>query len=634
MSAAGVTPIYEHGRGVRNVVAALKRVGSKQRGKAWTCPAHDDRTPSLGVDQGEAGALVTCRAGCPTDAVLAALKLDAADLFDQPRAMKRSAKPKRQREQPKPWPHDDVDVAATHRYERADGVLLFEVVRFTDAARDRGLPKCLPRFYQGGRWYQGMGPAKSEAVPLYREREAVAELEQGGTVYVTEGEGDADAIVQAGGVACCNVGGAGKFLEHHARTLADAVKAGEPSARLVLVPDRDAPGEQHAGTVYQRLRDAGAGQRVLEVKRAAAGKDARDHLEAGHDLAELEGIDADTLPGVRPRLRVATFDEIAADTVPDALIERLLFEESPTLYCGLPKRGKSFSALQAAVCLATGTPFLGLEVRRSRVLYLSWELAIASLRERMVAVARDVGLPDPLPLMRDKRIALYAHRRRTSADPIDLATDEGWTMLRELREDADADMLVLDTVSKVAGLEMKDTTGWADLLTRLNGFCRDQRVAVLAIDHANRARMEENASVVAMGSQSKGAAVPAIVKLTETKDDDPRDKRWKLEVDSWYGDGGAPIWFQRPPREGSDELGVGCVVTDPPEERSSQTSTDRAEAWLREHLAQGRQPKQRVLTKAAEAGFPPRTVERAFPRIGGVTVKGFQGAAQWELPEA
>ena len=57
-----------------------------------------------------------------------------------------------------------------------------------------------------------------------------------------------------------------------------------------------------------------------------------------------------------------------------------------------------------------------------------------------------------------------------------------------------------------------------------------------------------------MGSQSKGAAVPAIVKLAESKDDDPRDVRWKIEVDSWYGDAGAPVWYRRPAREGSDEL--------------------------------------------------------------------------------
>ena len=52
------------------------------RERRWTCPAHEDRNPSLDVREGEdRRVLFTCRAGCPQDAVLVALRLEKRELF-------------------------------------------------------------------------------------------------------------------------------------------------------------------------------------------------------------------------------------------------------------------------------------------------------------------------------------------------------------------------------------------------------------------------------------------------------------------------------------------------------------------------------------------------------------------------
>lgn len=53
----------------------------------WTCPAHEDRSPSLSVKAGGDGrALVHCYAGCDTADVMAADDLTMADLFDGERS--------------------------------------------------------------------------------------------------------------------------------------------------------------------------------------------------------------------------------------------------------------------------------------------------------------------------------------------------------------------------------------------------------------------------------------------------------------------------------------------------------------------------------------------------------------------
>lgn len=59
----------------------------RRNGNGWTarCPAHEDRTPSLSVREGDEGrVLVHCHAGCTPAKVCASLGLRLADLFQGP----------------------------------------------------------------------------------------------------------------------------------------------------------------------------------------------------------------------------------------------------------------------------------------------------------------------------------------------------------------------------------------------------------------------------------------------------------------------------------------------------------------------------------------------------------------------
>lgn len=63
--------------------------GVKQHGDKWTarCPAHEDEQPSLSVAEGKDGCvLLKCHAGCPTEAIMAAIGLAMNELFhDKPK---------------------------------------------------------------------------------------------------------------------------------------------------------------------------------------------------------------------------------------------------------------------------------------------------------------------------------------------------------------------------------------------------------------------------------------------------------------------------------------------------------------------------------------------------------------------
>ena len=70
----------------------LEQHGCRRSGANWTCPAHEDRAPSLSVSTGDdSRLLVHCHAGCTTEAVVAALGLEVRDLFpDSERATAQS----------------------------------------------------------------------------------------------------------------------------------------------------------------------------------------------------------------------------------------------------------------------------------------------------------------------------------------------------------------------------------------------------------------------------------------------------------------------------------------------------------------------------------------------------------------
>lgn len=80
---------------VDEILVRLEKVRKNERGWTARCPAHEDRSPSLSIAEGDDGRiLLRCFAGCPTDRVLAAMGLKLSDLFAGDRGERdRYAKP-------------------------------------------------------------------------------------------------------------------------------------------------------------------------------------------------------------------------------------------------------------------------------------------------------------------------------------------------------------------------------------------------------------------------------------------------------------------------------------------------------------------------------------------------------------
>ena len=336
------------------------------------CPAHEDRKPSLSIAYGTTHpAVLDCKAGCDPVDILAKIGLTWEDLCT-PR--ERDAQPVGE------WtPYGDA--IAVYDYVDEGGTLLFQVLRTAGKQFPQRVPDRTRK--SGYRWTLG-----DVRRVLYRLPKIIEAVKDGETIYVAEGEKDVHALERAGVVATCNPGGAGKWRDEYSEVLRDAI--------VIIVADKDKPGQAHARQVMASLKGIAA---AVEINEAANDlKDVSDHLAAGHSLAELEVTcqEDDYKPDLAPDL----YEFIAiVDPPSDWVIPGLLERSDRLIWTGFEGQGKSVIVRQLAICAAAGVhPFTRDPISPQRVLFIDCENPDRKSRRHFRAlerIARGNGFPVP-----------------------------------------------------------------------------------------------------------------------------------------------------------------------------------------------------------------------------------------------
>jgi len=236
--------------------------GVRQNGNNWSarCPCrNDDNSPSLSVGQGDDGrVLVTCHRGipCDVDKICTSVGLKIADLMP----------PKQEKKK------DKLSLVATYDYRDALGNLVFQKQRFVN---EEGKKTFRQRRMDAdtGEWISNLDGVDKI---LYNLPMVASARNNGETIWVVEGEKDADTLIERGITATTMPGGAGKWLDIHTEALA--------GANVIVVADNDDVGKKHALDVSSKLRDA---ECSVELKIANGVKDVTDLLNAGGTLDDL-----------------------------------------------------------------------------------------------------------------------------------------------------------------------------------------------------------------------------------------------------------------------------------------------------------------------------------------------------------
>lgn len=395
------------------------------------CPAHDDRNPSLDVDEKAGRLLFACRsAGCSFDAIRDALRLEPGETAIGDRSTS--------------WV-----TTARHRYgdfahERRE--------RYVRGERERQMPWM--RSQDGGETWTPSTGGIAASVGLY-QRDLLEERPTE-PVFVVEGEKVADVLIAEGLVAVSNPGGAS---EKNLARYADAFRG----RRVYILPDCDDAGERHAADWLVALQGVARSAWIVRLPGLGPKDDAADWIARGGTAEELERLAQDASPLsaiVAPTPAPRVVDRVVdilengwpkgwslglGDDV-DALVR--LFPSHLVIVTGTPSAGKSSLVETVAVNVygAHGVKtafFAGEAPELEHVVYLAQKFHRASretLRSRpnrreLVERVRDFAIRiEPAGGQRDVDTLVAAAEHAVERYGVRLVVLDPWSVIEKNRE--------------------------------------------------------------------------------------------------------------------------------------------------------------------------------------------------------
>ncbi len=571
-------------------VAALRAAGCDPREvgtNQWhaRCPGHDDRTPSLRFTTGNNGSvLLKCHAGCDKATVLDPLGMVWQDLYA-------GMTPKR-------------DIVATYDYTDAEGAPLFQVVRFQPKDfRQR-------RADGNGGWIWNL-----KGVPrvLYRLPNILA-TNPDVDVYVTEGEKDADRLTDLGLVATCNPMGAENW-----KHVDDSPLAGR---RVIILPDNDDLGRQHAEDVKARLNGKAASVRVVELPFLPDKGDVSDWLDNGHDTEDLWRLAERESEPQETEREAKTPEPKASDAIawtkltgvePEE-IEWLWWHRFPlgkvSIIGGLPGLGKSFVTLDMAARVSRSGPWPDLPNRDNpagNVLLFNLEDGLGdTIRPRLDHARADL----------ERINAIEGVREQGKDEPRIFDVQRDAPLLEEhIEHIGDVRLVVIDPLTGyLPGVDAHRDNNVRSAIYPLVQMAKRHDLAVIVVMHLRKAEAAQAINRVS-GSVAFTALARAVWLVGEHPDDP--DVRLLLPTKMNVAKPAPGLRFRIVEPGRVEWLGDTDITADeafaPVHEDGPKVK--EAMSWLEKALANGAERATDIVKQAKQNGISTRTLERAKPRL-------------------
>ena len=174
-----------------------------------------------------------------------------------------------------------------HIYPDESGVVLFAVGRYEyqnsdgsfvlkDGKHKKSFRQKRPDPDRRGKWINNIDGVR--VVP-YKLPELIKAIANDHSIAIVEGEAKVDLLWSWNVPATCNAGGAGKWKPEHSAFLR--------GADVVIIPDNDDPGRNHAELVGASLQGIAKSVRVLELPELPPKGDIIDWAKAGGTVEQL-----------------------------------------------------------------------------------------------------------------------------------------------------------------------------------------------------------------------------------------------------------------------------------------------------------------------------------------------------------
>lgn len=458
---------------------------------------------------------------------------------------------------------DHGRLTKTYDYRDTEGQLRYQVCRYdwivapsvNPKGREKTFVQRVPDAAKPGGWSY-----KTKGVTWlpYRLPELVQDVANGRPIFIVEGEKKVDMLREIGVPATTNHGGAGKFPEDLAIYFSDA--------QVVVLPDNDTPGHDHAGLIARRLEGVARSIKVIDIPGLPPKGGVDDWLPAGgsaealYDLLDSAARPLEAAPFRSSFGAVQWADFDAAGQTYDYLIKGVLTRGEMSMLLGESQSGKSFLAIDIAMAVARGTGFFGHKVRRGGIIYQAGESALGVRRRRFPAYRQHYHCAaEPLPVvLLERPLDLY-----TNDEHVDLFIEEcrHWGQQFNLP----LELIVIDTFNKATpGANENDGKDMGTVLARCDRIRRETGAHVMLVHHLNAGGTK------ARGHTSLFANVENVItvqKLPDHKDAEGRQIRvWKVAKQKDGEDGKETKFVLRGIDIGTDADGdiiYSCIVAPP-----------------------------------------------------------------------
>ncbi len=481
------------------------RLGGKWHGRYGKarCPAHDDHDPSLSISDGSNGKLlVKCHTGCAQAAVVDELK--GRGLWPEGQPVPRLRVHHGGRSENGTNPHYAVperpaapQEVAAYTYTDETGTALFQSIRFAPKDFRQRQPA------GDGTWKWNLDGVRLVPYRLPELLKAPASH----PVYVVEGEKDVERLADIGFVATTNPMGAGKWRPEYAAYLR--------GRDVVILPDNDAVGEEHAQAVAATLRGTAASVRILHLPGLPEKGDVSDWMDAGNTPEHLHLLATEP---TEPRLRALSAEELfsgspapvpwlihapsdAAGVVPGGL----LAEGDTGIIGAASGTGKTWLMAELAFSLVTSLPLFdafGI-ARPCRVMIVDEESSAWLLRRRWRQILAGHNVePEAFVEHCMPNLRVYVDQG------FSFDNDRALEGLYEEAEGFRPDVILYDTLARIHRRPENDNSEIAALFEdRIKPFRRRFNVAQLFAHHLRKPSKEapsDPASMLRGASDLKG----------------------------------------------------------------------------------------------------------------------------------
>lgn len=510
-----------------------------------------------------------------------------------------------------------------YRYTEADGSLSYGVFRYRtpNGKKDfRQYP------WRDGAWVKEKGCMEGIHPLPYRLPELIAAPKED-TIYAVEGERDADRLMTEGLVATTNSQGSKSTDQTWPR---DSFLPHFKGRDVVVIPDNDKPGRDHAHRVCRTLIQVALRVRFLELPGLPIKGDVSDWLDMGHTIDELGrlafraldwspelAIDEVKLgPGsgiiIPPDVQIDPNDIVLKrlSSVTRREVRWLIPGKIPlgklTLLAGDPGLGKSFITMDLAARLSVGGSIPGCPGEcfepASSLLFFAEDGEDDTVVPRLMDAGADLDKILTMESVRDSMGRLTPFNLGY-LDHLDYA----------LSQIGDCRLVVIDPVANYIGREADEhrNAEIRAVLTPLAKLAEKRDVAVVLVTHINKGSTTKALSRIT-GSIAYSALARAVWLVA--KDHDNPNRRLVLSVKNNLAPDQSGLAYEIVDSrvkwdDESISITANEALADPADrpsfgkKKSSKTIEEAAE-WVKSYLEEnGTTLSSTIMSEGVKAGF-------------------------------